>query len=89
MAWKKINKPSRVMVLCLSAIFAAGSVANSETIAGALSRAYDNNPDLAAPAQVCARPMKVLRLQNLVIVQLFQALLLALLRISTEIRQIA
>ena len=36
------------MVLCLPLMLAAGGVANSETITGAMSRAYDNNPDLAA-----------------------------------------
>lgn len=48
MAWKNLKKSSGVMLLCLPLMLAAGGVANSETIMGAMSRAYDNNPDLAA-----------------------------------------
>lgn len=48
MAWKNFKKSSSIMVLCLPLMLATGGVANSETITGAMSRAYDNNPDLAA-----------------------------------------
>ncbi|MEP3197712.1 MAG: TolC family outer membrane protein [Lentilitoribacter sp.] len=48
MAWKNLKKSSGVMLLCLPLMLATGGIANSETITGAMSRAYDNNPDLAA-----------------------------------------
>lgn len=48
MAWKNFKKSSTILAVCLPFVMASVGIANSETITGAMSRAYDNNPDLAA-----------------------------------------
>lgn len=48
MAWKNFKKTSGIMLLCLPLVLVSGGVSRGETITGAMSRAYDNNPDLAA-----------------------------------------
>lgn len=48
MALKKILRLSSVVLLCQPLALSLIGLAHSETIIGAMSRAYDNNPDLAA-----------------------------------------
>lgn len=48
LAWKRILKLCSVALICQPFGLASSNIANAETIIGAMSRAYDNNPDLAA-----------------------------------------
>ena len=47
LAWKRILKLCSVALICQPLVLASSNIANAETIIGAMSRAYDNNPDLA------------------------------------------